>query len=583
MLPNNCLRQQSPVGTGILIERAYGQRADAMTRKLMCKLAVIVLAFISFGLDAQAQISSQQPLALFKTPEQLPRNIQDLHQRAVTSYPDMTRSRIVKVNFDVVEHVFGEPPKSENSFFGATRTQLINVDDGVGVGTPITLNFFDDQTIEVTVDKTAAGAQQITYHHLLLQPKDEPSQHRFLTVTLGEDQAGNEYVTLQYGRAYTGPSYYSLRKLPGTPYHVLIERNRGPDYYHGSIIQPDLSVRKSLPVQLIGGGVGITAEVGPIIDYGLADFSFGDSKVGYAISRSASSGHSPRAFKTVDGGRSWNDLDVEADWVPTSIYFRDRNEDYLTLRFNPVGHSIQNIRGCGLLRTEDGGKHWERLRSTNDDYCLSVMEFESDGTGYAYGWNRKRRTGWLWRSVDDGQSWSAWIELPKSQLGVHRLEFFGDEIVLIPTHGVIDGIMIVGRDGQIREPIRINYPRVRQIRFVSRNVIFANVGDELGNYLLRTLDGGRTWFRVFEGQFALVYVQSADEVGVVLSKGGTSGSDISSPVSAFAYTTDGGQTWIEGPTTNLSPYVLSKFQKLEDGTELMLLGNNLLSVKPDNP
>ena len=89
--------------------------------------------------------------------------------------------------------------------------------------------------------------------------------------------------------------------------------------------------------------------------------------------------------------------------------------------------------------------------------------------------------------------------------------------------------------------------------------------------------------RLFQGQSALAYTRSADEIGIVLSKGSTSRSDDSSPVSALAYTTDGGQTWIEGPTTNLSPYLRDNLQKLEDGTVLMLLGNNLLSVKPDNP
>ncbi len=559
-----------------------------MTRKLMCTLGVIVLAFISCALDAQAQISGQQPLALFKTPEQLPRNIQDLHRRAVTSYPDMTRSRVVKVNFNIIERIFGEPPKSENSSFSIVRPQRIDVDDGVGVGTPIMLNFFDDQTIEAKVDKTAAGTyvHGATFHYLSLQPQDKPSQQRFLQVILGEYQTKNQYVTLEYGGAYSYPNYYSLRKLPGTPYHVLIERSRGPDYYLGSIIQPDLSVRNSLPVQLMGGGVGITAEVGPIIDYGLADFSFGDQTVGYAISNSANAGHPPRAFMTIDGGKSWHGLEVAQDWVPTSIYFRNRDEGYLSLRFNPVGHSTQNIRGCGLLRTEDGGRRWERLRNTNGDYCLTAIGFDNDGTGYAHGWDRQSRRGWLWRSVDDGRSWSAWIELPNSQLGVNRLEFFGDEIVLVPTLGVYpsnDGIVVVGRDGQLRDPIQIVYPRVRQVRFVSRDVLFANASDELGNYLLRTLDGGRTWYRLFEGQFGLAYTRSADEIGIVLSKGSTSRSDVSSPVSALAYTTDGGQTWIEGPTTNLSPYLRDNLQKLEDGTVLMLLGNNLLSVKPDNP
>lgn len=558
-----------------------------MTRNRTYALGVAAIALISCGLSVQAQTAEQQPLALFETPEHLPPGIQDLHQRAITSYPDMTRSRIIRINFDIIEHIFGPRPESDGDYLGPTPPGQIDVDDGVGVGTPLLINFFEDQTIEVTVDRTAAGTSinGTTYHYLSLQPTDKPSEQRFLAISFNKNLVGNKYVSLHYGSAYAKSYFYSLRRLPGTPYHVLIERNRGPDYYYGSVLQPDLSLRDSLSMQLIGGGAGLTAVVGPIIDYGLADFSFGDNQVGYAISKSATSGHPPRAFKTIDGGQTWHTLEVDADWVPTRIYFRNRNEGYLSLRFNPVGHSIQNIRGCGLLRTEDGGAHWERLRGPLGDYCLTAIRFHSDGTGYGYGFDRQRRSGFLWRSSDNGRSWSRWVEVSNIQL-VRRLEIFDDEIIPIPYLGVepvIEGLAVFGRDGGLRDSIYIEYPRVRQIRLASRDIIFANVSDELGNYLLRTLDGGRTWRRVLEGQFGLAYVGSADEVGIVLSKGRTSRSDTSGPVSVFAYTADGGLTWAEGPTTDLSPYLRDNLQKLEDGTELTLLGNNLLRVTRDNP
>jgi photosystem II stability/assembly factor-like uncharacterized protein len=121
---------------------------------------------------------------------------------------------------------------------------------------------------------------------------------------------------------------------------------------------------------------------------------------------------------------------------------------------------------------------------------------------------------------------------------------------------------------------------VRQLRFVSRDIIFANVRDELGNYLLRTVDGGQTWRRIFEGQLSIVYTRSADEIGIVLKKGRTSASDTASSVSAFSYTTDGGQTWMEGPSIDLRTYITGDVQRLGDGTELTLLGNNLLRVAP---
>ncbi|MEL7185682.1 MAG: hypothetical protein AAFN50_04505, partial [Pseudomonadota bacterium] len=490
----------------------------------------------------------------------------------------------VQFNNGVVEAIFEDARQTRRPGSDHSGTPPIYVDDAVGVGTAILLNFFDDAKIETVVDKTASGsaAHGVSYQYFSLQLKKSSLREHLVSVNITRDSTDAQHVVFDYGRTYKFPNYYSLQRLPGTTFHVLIERSRAPNYNVGSIIRPSVSARGPLPIQLTSSGTGVIAEFGPVIGYGLAGFSFGDEEVGYAISNSANAGHPPQAFKTLDGGASWQDLPVSADWVPRGIHFRTRTEGYLILRFNPVGHSMQNIRGCGLLRTVDGGQVWEEVKTSECDCFLGPMNFSRDDVGYAYVWSKRSQSGWLWRSIDGGRSWSSWIELPKSQAGVSRIEVIDDDVILVPQLGVFPlstGILVVSANGQLRNPIHLNYPRVKQLRFASRDIIFAVVSDELGNYLLRTVDGGRTWTRVLEGSVGLAYVTSRDEIGVLVSKGRTDKSDIASPVSSFAYTADGGNTWIEGPTTDLSPYLRDNFQKLNDGTELNLTDHALLSVR----
>ena len=553
-----------------------------MTRGFERLRFVLIYLFLVTSPGSHAQSTASAPVPLFLQAD-LPAGVPDTAERILMSYPDATRHRIVTVNKEVISHVFGELPKSERASSSATGILLVDVDDAAGVGTEIILNFFDDRTFETVVDKSAAHSQQGTHYSLQLKEKGQPATERFIDVGLAKPTFGEESIFLHYGSGYKYSSYYSIRALPGTPYHVVIERNRGRNSYRGTILMPAVSARDQLPVRIDGGIPGVSAEMGPIIDYGLADFSFGDDEIGYAISGSAAAGHPPRAFKTIDGGKTWNSLRVEPNWVPTGIHFRSRHEGYLSLRFNPVGHSIQNICGCGLLRTTDGGSSWERLQDGGVDYCLHHLRFSEEGTGYAIGWDQAARVGWLWRSTDDGKRWSRWIELPRAPAYIDRIELFGDEIVLVPHLGLGSagcGILTLDQLGRFKSPICLSYPEVKQLRFVSRDIMFANVSDELGKYLLRTVDGGQTWRRIFEGQFSIIYTRSAREIGMVLKKGETSASDVASRVSAFSYTVDGGNSWMEGPAIHLSSYIRDDVQRLGDGTELTLLGDNLLRVGP---
>ena len=212
-------------------------------------------------------------------------------------------------------------------------------------------------------------------------------------------------------------------------------------------------------------------------------------------------------------------------------------------------------------RSQDGGKTWEpeaRLTTAGGAHRISLAV---SGPRLDLVWNDLsvgNRGIFYRRSPDGGTTWDPEVKLvssPSTGVGVTRPQ--------VASLG--DAVHVTWGDDRDGNPRCYSMPQCAEV------------------YYKRSLDGGRTWYRVFEGQFGLAFARSADEIGIVLSKGSTSRSDVASPVSAFAYTADGGQTWIEGPTTNLNPYLRDNLQKFEDGTELTLLGNNLLSVKPDNP
>lgn len=503
--------------------------------------------------------------------------------RDLTSYPDMTRWRLVRLQTDLVGEIFGanvREPETTGHQFGGRQTYFHEPDEG-DPKRYLELNFFADASFTGLIG-TISVAQTYgeTSYYIGTRLSEADERMGSIDITLVHDMRDNWRVHLSYRNNDDLVNFYSLRRVAGTPYYLVIERNRGRRSY-GEITAPDVRVNDGGPLVIADKATGIYAEIGPTIDYGLADFSFGDSRHGYALGMF--SGRPVKAFRTEDGGESWQLLGIDPRWVAREIYFRDRDRGFLSVQFKPAAGGVGSAHGCALLKTDDGGRSWERLEQSRNDVCLYKIHFDRRGTAYGYGRLECDGKWQVLQSVDGGLTWRPFYALPDDLLGVSKIETRGDKVIVHSLSGpwAYEPVFVLNRDGQLVRKVATGYPAVKGVEFVSEKVIFANVRDELGQYLIRSTDGGASWFRILEGDFELLYAVSESEIAILLYKGQDSATDTSSSVTAVAYTSDGGRTWREGrKVRGLDLATNQASQVLDDGSKLVLGGNYILKLVP---
>ena len=111
----------------------------------------------------------------------------------------------------------------------------------------------------------------------------------------------------------------------------------------------------------------------------------------------------PLLFETTDGGDSWRQINVSADILPSSVCFVS-NEGWLAgSRRIQDGDSIR-LEGV-LMRTEDGGLHWEQVELGPNEPFLTDVRFADK----EHGWLVGRDT--LYRTEDGGKTWKRVLSL----------------------------------------------------------------------------------------------------------------------------------------------------------------------------
>jgi photosystem II stability/assembly factor-like uncharacterized protein len=115
-------------------------------------------------------------------------------------------------------------------------------------------------------------------------------------------------------------------------------------------------------------------------------------------------------LETVDGGQSWREL---ADYShPDDRAFKDLHQ--IVIVPSQPRHMFMTT-GCGSYRSEDGGAHWERMTGEEfrlaypDHIALSPDEtvlFMSGAAAHPGEWRRSHDAGTaILRSVDGGRHW----------------------------------------------------------------------------------------------------------------------------------------------------------------------------------
>lgn len=188
-------------------------------------------------------------------------------------------------------------------------------------------------------------------------------------------------------------------------------------------------------------------------------------------------------YSTEDGGKTWVCQYGERGRLLFGLDFIDKNIGY----------------ACGergfLLKTEDGGAHWDELKTTGTLHWLYGLSFRDKNTGFAVG---LRET--VLKTADGGKSWTeveaASDRRPYGFQPIYRdITFNGNTGCIVGQNGSL----LMSHDGgdswnpaaTFFKPEIRDLMDLRRVQFVTPKLGFA-VG-ELGTKLMVTEDGGKSW------------------------------------------------------------------------------------------
>ncbi len=237
------------------------------------------------------------------------------------------------------------------------------------------------------------------------------------------------------------------------------------------------------------GGCNWSPAVSGSADARLLSVFFSSTGTGYVAGRDYVSG-SPVLLKTVDGGTSWDPLDI-----PSSSF------DYIT-----AVHFLNDLTGfvCGdfntIMKTTDGGDNWEiqTMQSATYDPQFNDIFFLNNDTGFAVSGTGSWPST-LAKTYDGGSTWE--IDVLPQAYHLSSIQFINDSVGYCGGYDQdLDGILLRTSDGGATwGSIPLGSDQwMNDLHF----------SDALNGYiaitggLLRTADGGVTWTTIYEHQNA---------------------------------------------------------------------------------
>lgn len=196
-------------------------------------------------------------------------------------------------------------------------------------------------------------------------------------------------------------------------------------------------------------------------------------------------------YKSVDGGKTWNESLVIDEWTGvTDLQMDPRNPDILYAaswqRHRNVAAYMAGGPGTALYKSTDGGENWRKLENgipkkdkgkiglaispQNPDVLYAAIELE-------------RRTGAVYRSDNKGESWVKMSETVSGATGPHYYQ----ELYADPNQ--FDRIILVDVRMQVSSDGGKTFTRVKEeFKHSDNHAIVFRKGDP--NYMLVGCDGG---------------------------------------------------------------------------------------------
>jgi photosystem II stability/assembly factor-like uncharacterized protein len=209
---------------------------------------------------------------------------------------------------------------------------------------------------------------------------------------------------------------------------------------------------------------------------------FLDRNRGWAI------GSKGTLLATVDGGNTWLSKSSSSTDVLRDIFFVDEKNGWIVCEVNVYELKTKDQPRAYLMRTTDGGEHWERvnIKEVDVDARLVRVVFTHGGRGWAFG-----EAGAIFTTRDGGTNWT---RLPSPTRHLLLGGMFIDEY-----RGWLVGagttIIQTSDGGDSWYQSRLPQAGQTPIRFAAAFFVDNRVGWAVGSAgsIYQTANGGRTW------------------------------------------------------------------------------------------
>ncbi len=241
-------------------------------------------------------------------------------------------------------------------------------------------------------------------------------------------------------------------------------------------------------------------------------------------------------YKTMDGGLTWV-IQNEPEAYLNSLHVVNDSTVY-------VGADSSLI-----LKTIDGGLKWHDISLINKNYELLEILFINDYTGLILGYdpnNHNERP--IFRTIDGGNTWQTLPHFNYIFLG--SLQFINDSTgYILSTHLSTDQqwdkyYILETKDTCSSWSIKTQREsRIGAFKFLSNDTVFAIIWDEGNSNLMRSIDAGITWEKLYINDMSIESLYfNRNKVGFALARIGT-GFGIRGRI--LFRTNDNGDSWVK--------------------------------------